>query len=239
MLQKQKGIWVVLGLIIVCIGLTMYTLYDLSKTSSSSGEGASSTSMQTPSLSTNIPSAPNDVASSTEPIQAEGTSVEWPIDRAPERITKKPFGLRVSPADSPVSPERFNGYHTAVDFEVFSDEAVAAVSVKAICSGPIRVKRTATGYGGVLVQDCRLADQMVTVIYGHIKLSSVQKQVGDELQRGERFAVLGAGESAETSGERKHLHLGIHKGTGIDIRGYVPRAAQLGDWIDLRTLIKD
>lgn len=211
----------ILLLVIACICLTMYILYDRPKTTSR--EETKSTSR----------------ASSTESINAEEASVQWPMERALERITKKPFGVRVSPTDSPVSPERFSGYHTAVDFEVFSDEASAAVSVNAICSGPIRVKRVATGYGGVLVQDCRLADQVVTVIYGHLKLASIQKEIGDELQRGEVFAVLGAGESAETSGERKHLHLGIHTGAAIDIRGYVASAAQLSDWIDLRTLIHD
>ncbi len=237
MFQKQGGVLLIAGLIIAFICLTMYTLYDRPKTSSD--EQAEPSSQQATSSSTNVPSRSSGVASSTEPAQAELSSVEWPIDRASERVTKKPFGLRVSPTNSPVSPERFSGYHTAVDFEVFSNEAAAAVPVKAICSGPIRVKRTATGYGGVLVQDCRLADQAVTVIYGHLKLASIQKQVGDELQRGEVFGVLGAGESAETSGERKHLHLGIHKGMAVDLRGYVSRAAELGDWIDVRTLIKD
>lgn len=221
MFQKRRGILLILLVVIAYICLTMYTLYDRPKTASR--EETKSTSP----------------APSTESINAAGASVRWPMERALERITKKPFGVRVSPTDSPVSPERFSGYHTAVDFEVFSDELSAVVSVNAICSGPIRVKRVATGYGGVLVQECRLADQVVTVIYGHLKLTSIQKEVGDELQRGEVFAVLGAGESPETSGERKHLHLGIHKGAAIDIRGYVASAAELTDWIDLRTLIHD
>ncbi len=236
MFQKRGGILLIFLVVIACICLTMYTLYDRLKTTSR--EETKSTSGQIVS-STNTPPDSNDLASSTESIKAEGASVHWPMERALERITKKPFGLHVRPTDSPVSPERFSGYHTAVDFEVFSDEATAAVSVNAICSGPIRVKRTATGYGGVLVQECHIAAQAVTVIYGHLKLTSIQKQVGNELQRGETFAVLGAGESAETGGERKHLHLGIHKGTVIDIRGYVASAAQLNEWIDLRTLIHD
>ncbi|NTU99252.1 hypothetical protein HGA64_04600 [Candidatus Falkowbacteria bacterium] len=43
-----------------------------------------------------------------------------PISDALSRVTKKPFGIKVSPKNSSVSPERFTGYHTGVDFETTS-----------------------------------------------------------------------------------------------------------------------
>ncbi len=155
----------------------------------------------------------------------------WPLERAEDRITKKPFGIKVSPTDSPVSPEKFSGYHTAVDFETFPEEADSTVVVKAVCSGELRIKRAATGYGGIAVQSCTVHDQAVTIIYGHLKLSSISATVGQSLKQGETLAVLGKGFSSETDGERKHLHLGIHTGTAVDIRGYVPTADALKGWI--------
>ena len=51
------------------------------------------------------------------------------------------------------------------------------------------------------------------------------------------MAVLGQGYSAETSDERKHLHLGIHKGSGIELKGYVSNKDQLTEWIDAQTIL--
>jgi hypothetical protein len=45
--------------------------------------------------------------------------------------------------------------------------------------------------------------------------------------------MLGKGHSPETDGVRKHLHLGIHKGTSIDIRGYVPTQDSVEQWLDV------
>jgi len=159
-----------------------------------------------------------------------------PISNAKNRLTLKPFGIEVSPENSPVSPEKFSGFHTASDYEVFENENDAEVSIFAICGGKILQKKNATGYGGLLVQSCEIDTQKITVIYGHIKLSSVQKQIGNYLAPGELFAVLGEAYSSETDGERKHLHLGIHKGANIDIRGYVPRELELTNWIDFESL---
>ncbi|HAV11469.1 MAG TPA: hypothetical protein DCX32_02905 [Candidatus Moranbacteria bacterium] len=157
-----------------------------------------------------------------------------PLDRVVERISKKPFGKFVSPQNSPVSPERFSGYHTAIDLEVFPEELEAEklVPVRAICSGRLLSKRIASGYGGLAVQECEIENQAVTVVYGHLKLSSVANNIGDEIGAGEEIGVLGNGYSVETDGERKHLHLGIHKGSEINILGYVQSESQLSSWID-------
>jgi len=155
-----------------------------------------------------------------------------PLDRAAERVTKKPFGIYITPQNSPVQPERFRGYHTGTDFEIFPEELDADVPIHAICNGTIAAKRNASGYGGVLVQNCTLGNQPVTVIYGHLKLASVSNNTGDKLDASETIGLLGKAFSSETDGERKHLHLGVHKGSSVNILGYVQSQAELSNWID-------
>lgn len=164
--------------------------------------------------------------------QSERPSMVLPLDRATERVTKKPFGMLVDRATSPVQPERFGGYHTGTDFEVFPDEATTDVEVRAMCRGEVVVKRSASGYGGVLVTDCTIDDKKVTVVYGHLRLSSIEVEVGDQVAAGDRIGLLGTGGSDETDGERKHLHLGIHLGSAQNILGYVTTQSALVDWID-------
>ncbi|HUO75338.1 MAG TPA: M23 family metallopeptidase [Candidatus Paceibacterota bacterium] len=171
----------------------------------------------------------------TNPTPTETVSVaagDIPLTNAKSRETKKPFGIYVTPSDSPVSPEKFTGYHTGLDFETTPAEADIDVPVRALCDGTLLVKEYATGYGGVAVQSCVLDGQPVTVIYGHLKLASITPAVGSAIARGDALGVLGKGYSTETDGERKHLHLGIHKGTTINILGYVQTKAALNGWLD-------
>ncbi len=159
-------------------------------------------------------------------------SLVSPMDQIDERVTKKPFGIFITPENSPVSPERFSGHHTGIDFEILPGEENSDVPVYAFCGGPLRLKRTASGYGGVAVQECLIDDQVVTVVYGHIDLSSVEQSVGQYVAPGQQLAVLGAGGSADTDGERKHLHFAIHTGSAIELAGYVSRESQLSNWLD-------
>lgn len=159
-----------------------------------------------------------------------------PIERSGERVTKKPFGIYITPQTSPVSPEKFIGYHTGVDFETFPDEQDADVPIYAICDGVLLERTTATGYGGLAVQRCTINGESVVVVYGHLKLTSIAAEVGQDLKHGEKLALLGKGYSSETSGERKHLHLGIHKGAAINIFGYVQKQIELTNWIDYLSL---
>lgn len=152
-------------------------------------------------------------------------------------MTKKPFGIYITPKTSPVQPERFQGYHTGTDFEIFPDELNSDVPVRAICDGSIALKKYASGYGGVLVENCTFDNQPITVIYGHLKLASISKNTGDKLSAGETVGILGKAYSTETDGERKHLHLGIHKGSAVNILGYVSSQSQLSGWIDACTLV--
>jgi len=156
-----------------------------------------------------------------------------PISDALSRITKKTFGLKISPQNSPISPERFTGYHTGVDFETLDSEQNIDVPVYAICSGPLVLKKWASGYGGVAVQKCQLAGEDVTVVYGHLKLASLTAEVNQVLAAGDQLGILGKGYSTETDNERRHLHLSIHKGVVINIKGYVPTKNQLESWLDV------
>lgn len=194
------------------------------------------------------PAMPTDTRVSTEtdaPATASantpivGFRIPDPIINPKPRITKKAFGTYVTPGDSPVSPEKFTGYHSGVDFETTPDEQSADISIFAICDGKITQKRSAQGYGGVLVQQCTIDNQSVTVIYGHLKLSSISQQVGDSLQAGKSFALLGNAYSTETDGERKHLHLGIKKEFSSSILGYVQEKARLDEWLDAANLLND
>lgn len=155
-----------------------------------------------------------------------------PLDKVKDRVTKKYFGLKITPQFSPVQPERFSGYHTGTDFEIFPEELNSDVTVRAVCNGKLLQKTSAGGYGGVAVQSCVLDNQPITVIYGHLKLSSVLTVIGQEINRGNALGILGATYSTETDRERKHLHLGFHKGAGINILGYVSSQNQLSNWID-------
>ncbi|NTW30112.1 MAG: M23 family metallopeptidase [Candidatus Moranbacteria bacterium] len=161
-----------------------------------------------------------------------------PLSRAAERVTKKPFGVHITKAASPVQPERFSGYHTGTDFEVFPDETDTDVGISAICDGVLLMKRSASGYGGVAAQSCTYDGRPITVVYGHLRLSSIRVKVGEPIAAGDFLGNLGAGYSLETDGERKHLHLGIHGGDIVDIRGYVTTVRQLSDWMDPYELIR-
>lgn len=163
---------------------------------------------------------------------AEPTDLFPPLTQASSRVTKKGFGDYITPASSPIQPERFQGYHTGTDFEIFPDELNADVSVRAICTGQVLLKKESSGYGGVLVHNCLLEDETVTVLYGHLKLSSLDMEFDDQIDQGQLIGLLGDDKSTETDGERKHLHLAMRKGTDLDIRGYVSSQAGLDNWLD-------
>ncbi len=187
------------------------------------------------SVSTTATSSPLAVQN---PEAAKAPAFVLPMERALERVTKKPFGIHVSPKNSPVSPERFTGIHTGVDFETFENEQNVEVPVFAICNGPIVRKAQARGYGGMVVQSCFLEAEPVTVVYGHLQLESIIVQGSTGISAGDKIGILGQGFTNETDGERKHLHLGVHKGEKIDTRGYVATKKELDAWLDVTKYLK-
>jgi len=208
--------------IVVTAGALLYTLNGLNR----------NTTLAEPAANKNVAVAPSATRAALR------YAITEPIANAPGRVTKKPFGIYVRPGFSPVSPERFTGYHTGVDFETTIPEQNIDVPISAICSGKLLVKEWASGYGGVINESCTIAGQKVTVTYGHLRLASVSKKVGQTLAAGEQIGVLGKGYSTETDGERKHLHLGIHKGATPVVTGYVATAAQLKQWVNVMDYLK-
>lgn len=164
--------------------------------------------------------------------------IDEPINNSLNRISKKPFGIKVSPNNSLVQPERFSGYHAGTDFEIFAGEKNLEVKVSAICTGPLVIKRWVSGYGGVAVQRCEINNETVTVVYGHLKLSSILKSLNENIDQDEKIGILGRAFSSDTDSERKHLHLGIYRGKVVDLRGYVQNQEELEDWVDYASLIK-
>ncbi len=192
---------------------------------------------QTPSTSENAsPATSTESSASQSPSTPTPTSSAAlfvpPIANWQARVTKKPFGIYITPQTSPVQPEKFKGYHTGVDFETTPAEQNTDVPVYAVCSGTMLAKQTVSGYGGAVVEICNLDGQTVTILYGHLKISSVSLIEGQAITAGQPIGILGKAYSAETDGERKHLHLGIHLGSAINWLGYVSDPSQLADWLD-------
>lgn len=174
------------------------------------------------------------VANKTSPPIPETPRLNIPLEKSTERITKKPFGIYITPQNSPVQPERFAGFHTGTDFEILPGEENQDVPVFAVCGGKVIYKSTVSGYGGVIIQACAVNNETVTVLYGHLSLAGSPAKINSEYKKDDQLAVLGRAFSAETGGERKHLHLGIHKGARIDFRGYVQNEKELDQWLDFQ-----
>jgi murein DD-endopeptidase MepM/ murein hydrolase activator NlpD len=166
--------------------------------------------------------------------QNTNTNAEPVADFKP-RITKKPFGIYITPQNSPVQPEKFTGYHTAVDVEY--QDISANVPVYALSEGKIVLARTASGYGGILMLEFELNGNKHTAIYGHLRPSSLPK-VEDKVVKGQQIGLLGTGYSVETDGERRHLHFGILSDNRLDLKGYVKNKSELSGWIDPLTLYR-
>ena len=88
------------------------------------------------------------------------------------------------------------------------------------------------------MQQCVNEGELVTVLYGHLSPATIAIELGATLQKGKRIGTLGSHESQETDGERAHLHLGVHRGATIDLRGYVEKEEALNDWINPLTLLR-
>ena len=73
--------------------------------------------------------------------------------------------------------------------------------------------------------------ETVTELYGHLSPRTLLKN-GSIVRAGETVGQLGVGYSSETDGERPHLHLSIHLGAEVDLRGYVQRQEELKGWRD-------
>lgn len=152
--------------------------------------------------------------------------VAFPIADFEARITKKPFGIYITPQNSPVQPERFTGFHTGDDVE-YGDVA-ADVPVYVVYDGQIVLSERVSGYGGTIVLKCNINNEDLYILYGHLSPASLILN-NSEVKKGQQIAVLGKGYTEETDGERKHLHFSIHKGI-LDLHGYVQAFDELSGW---------
>jgi murein DD-endopeptidase MepM/ murein hydrolase activator NlpD len=165
-------------------------------------------------------------------VASEHRLVE-PVADFKSRITKKFFGTHVTPQDSPVQPEKFNGYHTGVDAEY--GDVTSDVPVHAVADGTVLLARSASGYGGVIAIQHTIQNQPVVGIYGHVDPARLPK-VGQKVTAGEAIGFLGKALSSQTDGERRHLHFGLVKGTTATLTGYVARQEKLTAWLDPLTV---
>lgn len=152
-----------------------------------------------------------------------------PIDEFYERITKKPFGIYITPQTSPVQPDRFEGYHTGVDIEY--EGIVREIPVRAITSGKVILSKFASGYGGVIILRHNINDEDLFVLYGHLDPKSMLPQ-RTQVTKGQIIGFLGEGRTEETDGARKHLHFAMLKKNSLDIRGYAQNKEELEGWYD-------
>lgn len=163
-------------------------------------------------------------------VSAETISLVEPVAEFKARITKKPFGIFITPDASPIEPERFSGYHTGVDVEY--DDVADEVPVLAVADGEVVLAQRAGGYGGVIVMRHTIQGEPYVAVLGHLDPGALPG-VGSKLTAGAVIGRLGEGGTSETDGERKHLHFAMMKDSGrIDLRGYVATKEELINWID-------
>lgn len=172
---------------------------------------------------------PNPIPTTNSQAQPTIDQLVAPIADFKTRITKKPFGIYITPQNSPVQPERFTGYHTGTDVEY--QDVTEDVPVYALFDGKIVLSKTASGYGGVFMIDFTYEGVERCALYGHIRPSSLPK-LGTQATKGEQLGLLGTGYSTETDGERRHLHFAILSDNRLSILGYVQTKSQLSGWID-------
>ena len=158
----------------------------------------------------------------------------FPLPNSMERATPLSFGMYVTPTpeQNPINPpERFSGYHAALDYEVSDGEVDGDVPVYAICKGEVLFSGYVNGYGGTVVHRCKLDGEHVTVLYGHLDLSGLPEE-GDVVHGGQTIGLLAAPRSRGSGFTRKHLHLGIHKGRRLTFAGYVDSEEALQNYLD-------
>lgn len=210
----------------------------------SQNQNAGTPALTNATTNTNAVPAPEAIGSSNISAAANANvkappTLVMPLDGFDRRVTKKPFGIRITPETSPVQPEKFHGYHTGADAEVSQEEGTIDVPVYSIADGTVTLVAYLRGYGGVVMIRHVVGDETVTALYGHVRQSSVLFRVGDTVHVSDQIAVLGSGYTTETQGERKHLHFGLLKGASKDTRGYVATQKELMPWLDSVVWLKE
>lgn len=158
--------------------------------------------------------------------------VFYPSDYFVDGVTKKPFGIFITPTSSPVFPERFSGYHNAVDVEIpLGVSPTATIAVYAIADGVVAYSARAKGYGGVAAIRHTIGGVSYLAIYGHLN-PALLPRLGANVRAGAVIGYLGRGFTSQTDGERRHLHFGLYTGSDVNIAGYVQSQEELARWVD-------
>ncbi len=134
--------------------------------------------------------------------------------------------------------DRFYGYHAGEDVEVLPEFEGSDVEVRAAAEGYIVYKNWVGGYGGVVIIEHEISGEIYRSLYGHLDLDSVTQDVGEPLQKGEVFALLGDPYSTQTDGERQHLHFSVWKGEAVQLAGYVGKSSELAKWLNPQDFYK-
>jgi murein DD-endopeptidase MepM/ murein hydrolase activator NlpD len=148
-----------------------------------------------------------------------------PIFEFKQRVTKKFFGIYITPQNSPIKSEKFTGFHTAVDVEY--EDTTDDIPVYSINNGQIIYSGKVNGYGGFIA----IQYSEYIGIYGHLRPNSLLPN-NSIVKKGDTIGVLGTGYTSETDDERKHLHFAILKGSKLDFRGYVESKSELSLWLN-------
>jgi hypothetical protein len=157
------------------------------------------------------------------PEQSDIKKIVLPVEEYVSRRTFNGFGE--------LSQASVTGYHVAEDIE-YVDMLSEEIPVVAIADGVVLRIGSAAGYGGVAVVMHEVEGQDIGAIYGHLDVSSTNLSVGDTVSKGQFIANLGDHESAETDGERKHLHFGLYEGSEERIKGYEVDIADIDGWLN-------
>lgn len=178
-----------------------------------------------------------DGVNTQEELIEEQLAVQEPVEGFKKNIKLKPFGIYVTPKNSPVDPERFTGYHTGVDVEMSEEDLSRDIWVYSAAMGVVAEAREADGYGGVVVIKHTINGQPYVAVYGHLDISTLKVAPGQNVVAGTPLGLLGEGYTDETDGERKHLHFALIPGETVDLRGYVQSEAELSKWVDPLTIL--
>ncbi len=178
-----------------------------------------------------------DGVTTAEELAEEQLVVGEPIEGFRKSVNLKPFGIYITPQNSPVDPERFSGYHTGVDVEMNEADLSRDIWIYSVAQGVVVEAREADGYGGVVAIQHTIEGQAYVAIYGHLDVASLKVIPGQNVVAGTPMGLLGEGYTDETDGERKHLHFALIPGETVDLKGYVQSEAELSKWVDPLTIL--
>lgn len=241
--MKKYLIYIIAALIIVALAGGMYYFVNKRNSQNTQNSAPTQTTATAPSDQSTTTSP---VVTNTVPTQNPAPTLVYPLDNFAARITANDFGTYY-PAGGTTNPDRaacpsstyYVGYHTANDLEIFSNETSISVPIKSIADGTVREVKAVSGYGGLIVIEYSLGGNIYTAYFGHINLATATVKAGDHVTAGEHIVDLGPACSSINGDVRKHLHFGLHKGSSIDVRGYVPDQSTLSNWVDPKVLLSD